>query len=144
MPARSGTISRLSGTLGRAWPGRIGSSRPAARGVNGPIEDLLFPINHGILYCPGYEVPPPFVVYRVDRFGEAGFEPVAERPRERMRRLATTAPIPCRQQNGGDYPIPSTTLRPGLGDPGAAGFPLHMNGADADQPNSASQEQKTI
>jgi NAD(P)H dehydrogenase (quinone) len=46
----------------------------AARGVNGQIDELLFPINHGILYYPGYDVLPPFVLYRVDRFDEAGFE----------------------------------------------------------------------
>ena len=103
----------------------------SARGVNGPIDDLLFPINHGVLYYPGYEVLPPFVVYRVDRFDEAGFEPVAERLRERMRTLATTPPIPYRAQNGGDYLIPSLHLRPDVGDPGATGFALHVNGADA-------------
>jgi NAD(P)H dehydrogenase (quinone) len=109
------------------------------RGVNGPIDDLLFPINHGILYYPGYDVLPPFVVYRVDRFDEAAFDPVAERLRMRMRTLATAAPIPYRQQNGGDYLIPSMQLRPGLGDPDAGGFALHVNGrssrpmCDADQ-----------
>jgi len=100
----------------------------APRGVNGPIEDLLFPINHGILYYPGYDVLPPFVVYRVDRFDEAAFKPVAEGLRERMRTLATTAPIPYRKQNGGDYLIPSMQLRPGIGDSGASGFALHVNG----------------
>ena len=65
----------------------------APRGVNGPIDDLLFPINHGILYYPGYDVLPPFVIYSVDRFDDAGFEPIAERLRERMRTLATTPPI---------------------------------------------------
>ncbi|MER9960229.1 NAD(P)H-dependent oxidoreductase [Mesorhizobium sp. M0045] len=103
----------------------------SARGVNGPIDDLLFPINHGILYYPGYDVLPPFVVYRVDRFGEADFEPVAERLRERMRTLETIRPIPYRQQNGGDYLIPSMQLRPGLESPGATAFALHQNGASA-------------
>ncbi|TIL30740.1 NAD(P)H-dependent oxidoreductase [Mesorhizobium sp.] len=103
----------------------------SARGVNGPIDDLLFPINHGILYYPGYDVLPPFVVYRVDRFGEADFEPVAERLRERMRTIETTRPIPYRQQNGGDYHIPSMQLRSELGDPGAAGFALHEDRATA-------------
>lgn len=103
----------------------------SARGVNGPIDDLLFPINHGILYYPGYDVLPPFVVYRVDRFGEADFEPVAERLRERMRTLETIPPIPYRQQNGGDYLIPSMQLRPGLESPGATAFALHQNGASA-------------
>jgi NAD(P)H dehydrogenase (quinone) len=100
----------------------------ASRGVNGPIDDLLFPINHGILYYPGYDVLPPFVVYRVDRLDRAGFEPLAERLRERMRTIATAPPIPYRQQNGGDYLIPSMNLRPGLGEPAVAGFALHVNG----------------
>lgn len=103
----------------------------APRGVNGPIDDLLFPINHGILYYPGYDVLPPFVVYSADRLKEADFEPVAERLRERMRTLATTPPIPYRRQNGGDYAIPSLLLRPGLEQPGTTGFALHTNSADA-------------
>jgi NAD(P)H dehydrogenase (quinone) len=99
----------------------------SARGVNGPIDDLLFPINHGILYYPGYEVLPPFVAYRVDRLDATGFEAVAQRLRERMRTLATTPPIAYRKQNGGDYLIPSMQLRPGLGDPRASGLALHVN-----------------
>lgn len=108
----------------------------ASRGVNGPIDDLLFPINHGILYYPGYDVLPPFVAYRVDRLDESGFAPMAERLRERMRTLATTAPIAYRRQNGGDYLIPSMMLRPDLGDPSASGFALHVDGLDADEPRA--------
>jgi len=103
----------------------------SSRGINGPIEDLLFPINHGILYYPGYDVLPSFVAYRVDRLDEAGFADVAGRLRERMRDIAVTPPIPYRRQNGGDYLIPSMMLRPGLEEPDAAGFALHLNGADA-------------
>lgn len=44
-----------------------------------------------------------------------------------MRTLATTAPIPYRRQNGGDYLIPSMQLRPELGEPKARGFALHHN-----------------
>jgi NAD(P)H dehydrogenase (quinone) len=97
----------------------------SARGINGPIEDLLFPINHGILYYPGYEVLPPFVVYKADRLGEADFQRVAEQLRDRMRTLTSTPAIPYRQQNGGDYLIPTMQLRPGRA-PGAEGFKLHM------------------
>ena len=102
----------------------------SARGINGPIDDLLFPINHGILYYPGYDVLPPFVAYRVDRLDEAGFEALAERLRERMRTLATTAPIPYRRQNGGDYLIPSMELRPDIDVADATGFAAHLNGAE--------------
>lgn len=103
----------------------------SARGINGPIEDLLFPINHGILYYPGYDVLPPFVVYKADKLGEAGFEAIAERLRERMRTLATASPIPYRRQNGGDYLIPSMQLRAGLEPPEASGFALHLERAEA-------------
>ncbi|MCR4267588.1 NAD(P)H-dependent oxidoreductase [Nitratireductor sp. ZSWI3] len=96
------------------------------RGVNGPIDDLLFPINHGILYYPGYDVLPPFVTYSTDRFNEPLFEAAAQRLRERMRTVETIEPIPYRRQNGGDYHIPAMELRAGLGAPGAAGFGLHL------------------
>ena len=102
----------------------------SARGVNGPIDDLLFPINHGILYYPGYHVLPPLVAYRVDRLDDKGFEAIAGRLRERMRTLETTPPIPYRRQNGGDYTIPSCQLHPDLGDPAASGFGLHVSGAN--------------
>lgn len=103
------------------------------RGINGPIDDLLFPINHGILYYPGYDVLPPFVAYRVDRLDAAGFEQAAGRLRERMRALATTAPIPYRRQNGGDYLIPNGQLRLEfkLGNSEASGFALHLKDAAA-------------
>jgi NAD(P)H dehydrogenase (quinone) len=100
----------------------------ASRGINGPIEDLLFPINHGILYYPGYDVLPPFVVYRADRLDEVGFEAAAERLRERMRTLMTTPPIAYRRQNGGDYLIPSMQLRSDLGEPSATSFAIHLTG----------------
>lgn len=98
------------------------------RGVNGPIDDLLFPINHGILYYPGYDVLPPFVAYRIDQLEASGFDPIAEALRARMRTIGTIAPIPYRKQNGGDYAIPSLELLPGVEAPGARGFGLHLRG----------------
>lgn len=98
----------------------------SARGINGPIDDLLFPINHGILHYPGFSVLPPFVAYRVDRLDDQGFDLLEASLRKRMRELPTTAPIAYRQQNGGDYLIPSMKLRPELGDRQTAGFALHV------------------
>jgi NAD(P)H dehydrogenase (quinone) len=111
------------------------------RGINGPIDDLLFPINHGILYYPGYDVLPPFAVYKSDRLDAVGFEAAAGQLRERMRTLATTQPIPYRRQNGGDYLIPSMQLRPELGDPEAKGFELHADD-DRNAPYGGQMSQK--
>ncbi|ACF03716.1 Ribosyldihydronicotinamide dehydrogenase (quinone) [Rhodopseudomonas palustris TIE-1] len=96
------------------------------RGINGPIDDLLFPIHHGILFYPGCEVLPPYVLYQAGRLDAGGFEAAAERLRERMRALGQTPPIPYRRQNGGNYLIPTMELRPELGPPGAEGFAVHL------------------
>jgi NAD(P)H dehydrogenase (quinone) len=96
------------------------------RGINGPIDDLLFPINHGILYYPGFDVLPPFVAYRVDRLDNRGFAAISADLRERMRTLGTAEPIAYRRQNGGDYDIPSLVLRRDLASLEASGFGLHL------------------
>ncbi|MER7962316.1 NAD(P)H-dependent oxidoreductase [Streptomyces ardesiacus] len=112
----------LSVTVGGA------ESHYSDRGINGPIEDLLFPIHHGILYYPGFEVLPPFVLHGADRLGEDGFEDAAKAWRERLLSLETTEPIAFRPQNHGDYEIPSLRLKQGLEEPGRSGFGLHVRG----------------
>lgn len=71
------------------------------------------------------------MVYRVDHLDEGAFTPIAGRPGEWMRTLATTAPIAYRRQNGGDYLIPGMQLRSGLDDPHTRGFALHVSHEDA-------------
>ncbi|MGN6230152.1 MAG: NAD(P)H-dependent oxidoreductase [Trinickia sp.] len=81
------------------------------RGINGPIDDILFPINHGVLFYPGFDVLPPFVVYRTSKMDEARFAQTSEALGRRLDELWSTRPIPYRRQNGGDYSIPECTLR---------------------------------
>ena len=97
------------------------------RGINGPMDDLLFPINHGVLFYPGYEVLPSFVAYRADRTDEPGFQGLAEGLGERMRTLFTATPIPYRRQNGGDYLIPSLELRDEVVPSQRSGFAAHID-----------------
>lgn len=100
-------------------------SHYAPRGVNGRMQDLLFPIHHGILYYPGFDVLPPFVVYRTGRLDEARYEATLDALGERLDALFETAPIPYRTQNGGDYEIPSMLLKPGLS-AGREGLDIHL------------------
>ncbi|KAF5024416.1 hypothetical protein F66182_3502 [Fusarium sp. NRRL 66182] len=107
----------------------VGSGREyySARGIPGPIQDLLFPINHGMLFYVGFDVLPSHVIYRADKMSEATFEEEAETLREKLRGLEVTKPIAYRHQNKGDYEIPALTLKPGLeGDKPVAGFSLHI------------------
>lgn len=95
------------------------------RGINGPMDDLLFPIQHGILHYPGFDVLPSFVVHRTGKVDAAAFSRLTEALGKRLDTLATTAPIAYRQQNGGDYDIPAMTLRADLA-PGDEGFRVHV------------------
>jgi NAD(P)H dehydrogenase (quinone) len=99
-------------------------SHYAARGINGPIDDLLFPIHHGILYYPGFDVLPPYLVYRTHKVDETAYARITEELGQRLDTLFTTEPIPFRPQNAGDYDIPALTLRPDIA-PGQAGFAVH-------------------
>jgi NAD(P)H dehydrogenase (quinone) len=101
-------------------------SHYAARGINGPIDDLLFPIQHGILYYPGIEVLPPFVLYGTDRMTDDAYPDVAKAWEQRLLTLDSTEPIAFRQQNFGDYEIPSLHLKEGLELAGRTGFGLHV------------------
>jgi NAD(P)H dehydrogenase (quinone) len=100
------------------------------RGINGAVDDLLFPIQHGILFYPGMEVLPPFLVYRTGRMDDARFAAICEQLEQRLDTLATTQPIPFRRQNHGDYEIPAMTLKSEIA-PGVMGFKSHL-----DQPPS--------
>ncbi|WP_433562972.1 NAD(P)H-dependent oxidoreductase [Nocardia sp. CA-151230] len=97
------------------------------RGINGPIDDLLYPIQHGILYHPGMQVLPPFVLYGAGRISAETFTTATDLWKECLLDLPHTDPIPYRTQNGGDYEIPAARLRPGLEAPGRTGFGLHIH-----------------
>ena len=100
-------------------------SHYSARGVNGPIDDILFPIQHGLLYYPGFDVLPPYVVYRTGRMDDVRFAQIRQTLGQRLDTLATTAPIPFRAQNAGAYEIPALTLRAEIA-PGVEGFAAHI------------------
>lgn len=74
------------------------------RGINGPLEQLLFPITHGTLYFAGFEVLPTFAVYGAGGITAEGVAAAAATWRLRLGRLFEDALIPFRPQNGGDYP----------------------------------------
>ncbi|QBS45383.1 NAD(P)H-dependent oxidoreductase [Nocardia sp. CS682] len=105
----------------------VGGKEPSYsdRGINGPIEDLLFPIQHGILYYPGMDVLPPFVVHGTIRVDDERFGEIADDLRRRMSELEKLEPIRYRPQGGGDYDR-SLRLESGRETPGSAGFGLHV------------------
>lgn len=63
------------------------------RGLNGDIDILLFPIQHGILHFVGFDVLPPFIGYSVARIGQEQRERVLEAYVERLHNWQNTFPI---------------------------------------------------
>jgi len=112
-------------------------SHYAPRGINGPIDDVLFPIQHGILHYPGFDVLPPFVVYRSGRMDADRFAQIRDTLGQRLDTLWNAAPIAFRKQNGGDYAIPELTLRPQVAQ-GQVGFAAHVMVLEEDHAASAS------
>jgi hypothetical protein len=78
------------------------------RGINGPIDDLLFPIQHGILHYPGFEVVPPVEVHRTSRVDEARHAAITAALATRLDGLWTDPPIAFRRQNAGGLFDPRT------------------------------------
>src|SRR5882762_8238251 len=76
----------------------------SARGINAPLEQLLFPITHGALFFPGMDVLPTYAVYGTGRISAEEMTAAKKAWRLRLEGLFDDAPIPFRPQNGGDYP----------------------------------------
>jgi NAD(P)H dehydrogenase (quinone) len=66
------------------------------RGLNGPIDSILFPINHGMLYFVGFTVIEPFLVHAPARVSDSERQIYLARYRERILDLphASTIPYP--------------------------------------------------
>ena len=94
------------------------------RGVNGAIDDVLWPIQHGVLFYPGMNVLPPFLIYHSHRLTEADWPKVAAAFQRRLKGLFTDRTIPFRTQNGGHYDG-RQVLKPGLG-AGESGTGIHL------------------
>ncbi|QWF83243.1 NAD(P)H-dependent oxidoreductase [Amycolatopsis sp. CA-230715] len=93
------------------------------RGVNGELDGLLFPIQHGTLWYAGMSVLPPLAVVGADRFSARQYDEAVEALRKRLVALPWEEPIPFRYQNGGDYDE-HLVLRPEI-EPGQTGLDVH-------------------
>jgi NAD(P)H dehydrogenase (quinone) len=101
-----------------------GASDYGPRGINGEIEQLLFPLTHGALFYPGMDVLPTHVVHGTGRISSEGVDAAKKEWRSRLGRLFTDSPIPFRTQNGGDY-VDRHTLKEELA-PGEGGLAVHV------------------
>lgn len=105
----------------------IGGREPQyqERGINGNIEDLLFPIHHGMLWYPGISVLPPYIIYQADSTNADRFKLQIEAFKNRLSTLDSTPVIPYRYQNNGDYDEEQKLKKELVN--GKSGFSLHVN-----------------
>lgn len=95
------------------------------RGINGPLDQLLFPFTHGALFYPGMDVLPIFAVYGAMRLDEGGVARAKLALEQRLSRFFVDEPIRFRRQNGGDY-LDRHTLASHIA-PAVSGLPAHID-----------------
>lgn len=94
------------------------------RGINGPLDELLFPITHGALFFPGFDVLPTHAVYETGKLTTAAVEKELASWNSRLENLFSEVPIPFRRQNSGDYH--ENILANHISE-GKTGFAIHIN-----------------
>ncbi len=116
------------GFEGRRAMVSVSTGGPAAdyapRGINGPIDQLLFPITHGTLFYPGMSVLKTHATHGAGRMTPEGVEAALAAWRERLAHVFDEAPIAFRPQNGGDYPDRHALAEDVA--PGVTGFAAHV------------------
>ncbi|MER7412414.1 NAD(P)H-dependent oxidoreductase [Streptomyces cacaoi] len=93
------------------------------RGIHGDIEDILFPVHHGVFWYSGMAALPPFVVYGADRATHADAERYRAQLCRRLRELPQLEPLSFRSEAGGDYDD-DLVLRPEIA-AGRTGLDVH-------------------
>ncbi|MGO1398843.1 MAG: NAD(P)H-dependent oxidoreductase [Brevibacterium yomogidense] len=103
----------------------IGGPEPAfgPRGINGQLDQVLFPLLHGTFWYTGMSVLPPVAVYGANRLDDQQYRAAADTIRRHVTAIGETGPIPYRSQNGGDYDE-ELVLRPALA-PDHSGLAVH-------------------
>ncbi|MFE7422902.1 NAD(P)H-dependent oxidoreductase [Rhodococcus sp. NPDC057529] len=96
-----GTLAGKRAMTVVSFGGSADSAGP--RGINGQMDEVLFPIHHGIFWYTGMSVLPPVLIDSADRLRAENYPGVAARLIDRVSGLFTDAPLPFRSQNGGDY-----------------------------------------
>jgi NAD(P)H dehydrogenase (quinone) len=94
------------------------------RGINGPIDHVLYPIQHGILWYTGMSVLPPVPLFEAGWCTDEQYESAVTTLRERLAAIGETEPLPYRYQNHGGYDE-DLVLRADLAD-GATGMDVHL------------------
>jgi NAD(P)H dehydrogenase (quinone) len=119
-----GTLKGRKGMIVTTAGGREPHYRP--RGVNGYMEDLLWPIQHGIFFFPGMDVLPAFTPFEIGhRTTPEDFEKIKSAYKERLLTVQTTPLIQYRPQNDGDYDG-KQVLKPGREEEGSTGLSIHQ------------------
>ena len=104
----------------------IGSPAPAMgpRGINGQLDQVLFPLLHGTLFYVGMDVLPPHPVHGADRVSPEAYATAISGLERCLQDLWTAEPLPYRHQNGGDYDD-DLVLDP-RHSPGEGGIHVHL------------------
>ena len=92
------------------------------RGIHGPIADLLFPINHGLLHYAGATVIEPVLIHSAARMSPAQADAAAKRYAERLLGIERAPVLAYRNEHDGGFErgVMTDDATPG------SGFGIHL------------------
>jgi NAD(P)H dehydrogenase (quinone) len=93
------------------------------RGLDGDLEQVLFPLLHGTFFYTGMSPMPPIAVHSADHLSTEDYEAISAELRARLATVETDAPIPYRAARSGDYDD-NEVLRPDIA-AGRTGLDVH-------------------
>jgi NAD(P)H dehydrogenase (quinone) len=93
------------------------------RGIDGQLEDVLFPLLHGTFFYTGMKPLPPVAVYSANHMSDEEYRLAAAEVRSRLLAADETPPIPYRPQNSGEYDDNGVLLPHFV--PGESGLGVH-------------------
>lgn len=73
------------------------------RGINGQLDQVLFPLLHGTFWYTGMDPLPPLGIHEAEHASDEQYVEAAAALRKRLAGLPTDAPIAYRSEDGGDY-----------------------------------------
>ncbi|MEU8959538.1 NAD(P)H-dependent oxidoreductase [Streptomyces sp. NPDC048518] len=97
------------------------------RGIHGGLQDVLHPLQHGLLWFTGIAPLEPFAVYGANALPDEQFAAARRELGARLDGLFTDEPVPFRTLVGGDYDHDMRLLA-GVEEPGTEGLALHVHG----------------
>ncbi|GME70097.1 unnamed protein product [Ambrosiozyma monospora] len=95
-------------------------------GIGGELFNVLYPIQHNVLFYPGFDVLPPFVAFNAGMCEQEQVDGIVSDWKQYLGAVETAEPYRFRSQNGGDYDLKTLVLKEELVEKNVSILEIHL------------------